>query len=107
MIAFLDSDQGDPAATAQLIRNGIDQLPRSIDTIWAFTDNNADRAIDAIGTMRPGETLLLNCASLARDCGISATPVLILVNTDGTVNEVIIGFNNNLDSIVIQKAALL
>ncbi len=107
MIAFLDSDQGDPAATAQLIRNGIDQLPRSIDTIWAFTDNNTDRAIDAIGAMRPGETLLLNCASLARDCGISATPVLILVNTDGTVNAVIIGFNNNLDSIVIQKAALL
>lgn len=107
LIAFLNSDQGDPAAAAQLIRNGIDQLPRTIDTIWAFTDHDADRAIDAIGSTRPGETLLFNCASLARECGISATPVFILVNTDGTVNEVITGFNNNLDSIVIQKAALL
>lgn len=107
LIAFLDSEQGDPATTAQLIRNGVDQLPRTIDTIWAFTDNNAERAINAIGPTRPGETLLLNCSSLARDCGISATPILILVNTDGTVNDVIVGFNNNLDSIVIQQASLL
>ena len=54
----------------------------------------------------PGEHLLMSAKSLARDCGVSAYPVTIITNDDGIVADVIIGFNNDMSSSVIQKAAV-
>ncbi len=42
-----------------------------------------------------------------RDCGVSDTPVTVIVDTGGMVREVITGFNNSLPSDVTQKTALL
>ena len=56
--------------------------------------------------MRPGEHLLTSAKSLARDCGAAAFPVTVITRADGTVADVVIGYNNDLTPVVIQKAAL-
>lgn len=59
------------------------------------------------GTPDIGETMLISAKSLARDCGTSVFPTVIVARQDGTVDNVILGFNNNLTQDVIQMMALL
>lgn len=102
VIVLLNRDQGDPATTSRLIRQGVDTLPGTIDVVWAFMDEAHPDV-----TPLPGELLLTGIRSLARDCGVHDTPVTILVDSSGMVRDVIIGFNNSLSSDVTQKASLL
>ena len=45
--------------------------------------------------------------ALARDCGASVFPTILIADTDGTVANVSLGFNNSLTQDVIQSIALL
>lgn len=107
IVALLDASNGFTPATVSAIRDAVDSLPFSADIIWAFTDKHPDSVEAIIARPRPGEHLLMSARSLARDCGASSFPVIILTNTDGTVHDVILGFNNQLSSDVIQKMALM
>ena len=49
----------------------------------------------------------MSAAPLIRDCGAASLPTVILVGTDGIVKDVIIGYNNDLASDVIQKMAVV
>ena len=102
VIVLLDSDQGDPATTSNLIRQGVDALPGTTDIIWAFV-GEAHPDVAPIA----GELMLTSARSLARDCGVNDTPVTIFVDSSGIVCDVITGFNNSLPSSVTQKASLL
>lgn len=107
LILIVDDSVSTTEATLSAIRQAADKAPVTFDLVIAFTTNNADKAEDIVGRLRPGENLLLGVRGLARDCGITVTPTLIYVDTDGCVADVTLGHNKDLTSIVIQIIALM
>lgn len=95
------------SATIEAVREAIDKAPTGVDMVMAFTTNNAERAEKVSGAPRPGENILLGARGLARDCGIGVFPTILYIGRDGRVNDVTLGYNKDLVSIVIQKVALM
>jgi hypothetical protein len=106
LVVLLDPKSQFATPTVKAVRNAVDNLPFNMDVIWAFVSNNTDDVESIIDHEREGEHILISAKSLARDCGAGAFPVTIITNADGTVADVIVGYNNDLTSNVIQKAAL-
>ncbi len=107
VIAILDAEVGSTQQTIQLLRDAIDSLPMQADLIMAFINNKVD-AIEALTSqIRPGEHILMSARGLARDCGVSVTPVILICDRSATVKDLHIGFNNDIGDFVIQSTALL
>lgn len=103
VIAVLDSEIGSAGATVEALRRAADAMPMQTDIIFAFVSNDID-AIEALtGAAREGEHILMSARRLARDCGVTATPVIIICDRDAVVKEIINGYNNDLTDVVIQK----
>lgn len=107
VIAFVDTSVGSTPDVIAAVRRAVDYLPMQTEVVWAFVDRRADDVAAAIPDARPGETVLINARSAARACGVGAlTPVLIFVAPDGRVSEILNGYNQNLESIVIQNISI-
>lgn len=107
VIAILDSSVGSAEMTIKQLREAIDALPMEINLIFAFINNNVD-SIEAIsGSPREGEHMLMSARGLARDCGVTDTPVILICDRSATVKDLKIGFNNDISDFVIQKMALM
>ncbi len=107
VIALMNASAVFSSELVQAVRDAIDSLPYSADVIWCMTDHDIDSIEAVIPSLRPGEHLLTSSSSLARDCGAASLPTLILADTDGTVRDVILGYNKELSQLVIQKMALI
>lgn len=108
VIAIIDPATGSfNRETIAGVRSAIDGASAEADAIFAFTGTDADAAEALSGAPRPGETLLLNARSLARDCGAAALPVVIVADGAGVVKNVILGFNKDLPETVLQSLELL
>ena len=107
IIAALDPAVGTNAETVQALRRAVDQLPVRAEIYWAFKTNKEDEAIAAIGNLGPDERALLSANGLMRDAAITLFPTIIICSADGKVAEVICGYNNTIEEIVIQKMALM
>jgi len=107
IVALLDATTGFTSDVVAALRQAVDRLPYDADLIMAFTDNVADRVEAIVARPRPGEHLLTSARPLVRDCGAASLPTIILVSPNGTVQNVILGYNNDLASDVIQKMALI
>ncbi len=107
VIALVDPRSTFARETIEAVRAGLDQVPYTIEIIWAFTGNNHDEIDELMPQCLPGEQALISAKSLARDTGASMFPVLIFTKPSGIVEDVTIGYNNNLTSDVIQKASIL
>ena len=107
VIAIINPEHGYSADLIAALRQAIDNMSVNADLMLTFVSNNADLVNDLVGTPRPGETILTSARSLARDLGVAECPVVLLVGTDATVSEVILGFNNDIANVVIQKMALV
>ena len=82
-MALLDPDTSFSSDIVRDLRAAIDSSTIPADIIWAVAGTNADRAEELVGQTRPGEHLLLNARSLARDCGASSLPVVIIAAPSG------------------------
>lgn len=103
IIAVLDSETDSAGATVDALRRAAETMPMQTELILAFISNDID-AIEALtGPCREGEHILMSARGLARDCGVTATPVVIICDRDATVKEIVNGFNNDLSDVVIQK----
>ncbi len=106
IVVLLDPGATFARPTVSAVRSAAASLPFNADIIWAFVSNNVDEIESIVPRPDPGEHLLMSCKPLARDCGVSSYPAIIICKTDGTVADVALGYNNNLATIVIQKTAL-
>lgn len=88
------------------VRKASDSMPVAADIVWVFVTNNVDAVESLLGTVNPGEHALINGRSMVRDCGISQFPATIIVSADGNVSDVIMGYNKDITSLVIQKTAI-
>lgn len=107
LIAFIDPETENAAATIDDIRNGLAQNPVDVDIVWIFTDSNNDKIENLMGPISSGEHYLTNARKAIRECGIVAFPTILFCGSDGMVKDMITGFNKNFTSIVIQKTALI
>lgn len=104
VFTFIDATVGSTSEVIESVRKGIDALPFQTDAVWVLVNHNLNEGENLIGALRAGESLLVNAGSAARDCGVGATtPALIFVAANGIVSDVQVGYNKDLDSIVIQK----
>lgn len=106
VIVLLDATHTFTPAMVKAIREANDLSSVNFDIIWAFTGNNVDQIEEIIPKAAPGEKLLMSARALARDCGASSLPATIIVRPDGTVADVMLGYNKDASSVVIQKVAL-
>ncbi len=106
VIAIMDPATGFNSDIVNELRGAMDRLDTDADLIFAFTGTNASVAEEAAGPLRPGEHLLINARSLARDCGAASLPVFIVADSRAIVKNVILGVNKNLGDVVIQSIAL-
>lgn len=107
ILVMIDPTVATATQTVEAVRSAVGKLPMTVDIIWAFTSNNIDLIEPVVGSALIGETPLMTARSLARDCGVSSFPTLIFVNRDSSIKDVALGFNKDLETVVIQKAALL
>ncbi|MDE6098665.1 MAG: hypothetical protein K2G24_07235 [Muribaculaceae bacterium] len=107
LMLFLDAEAGDPARVLDEVRQAIDMYPGTVRPLIAFVDNRLDAVEGVSGHPLPGETVLYGARSVARDCGVTVTPTLIFVNSDGTVVDFIQGMNKNLVDEVLELISRL
>lgn len=107
IVAILSSEVESTAKTIKELRRAIDGLPGKTDLIMAFINNDLDGIEEAAGELRPGEHLLMSAKGLARDCGVTATPVIIICDRSAIVKDLLIGNNNDIADFVIKKTSLI
>lgn len=107
ILVMMDQEGGFNKQLVKAVRDAADGLPFESDIIWAFTGNNIDMIEESVPSIRPGESLLKSARSLARDCGVADLPVILLINSGGIVENVILGFNNTLSTDVLQKMSII
>lgn len=107
VIALLDPSAGFNSELVGAVRGAVDRLPSQADVIWVFNSTNIDAIEAIVPAIRPGEHLLMNGKSLARDCGAASLPVVIMTDSSGKVKNVVLGFNNELGNVVLQTMALV
>ncbi len=103
VVALLDADVDGCAETVGQLREAVAASPRQGALILAFVSNHPDAVADAILAPHPGEVILTGARGLARACGATATPVVIVCASDGTVQNVHTGRNKELPSLVMQE----
>lgn len=107
IIVALDPAVGTNAETVRAVRGALEQLPSRAEIYWAFKTNKDEEALAAIHSLGPDEKALLSAGGLMRDAGITLFPTIIICSADGKVAEVICGYNNGIEEIVIQRMALM
>ncbi len=105
VIVMLDANGAFSSPTVSAVKSAVDSLPFNSDIIWAFSGNNVDDIEAIVPQIRVGEHLLMSAKPLARDCGVTSYPSIIVCRADGTVADIVLGYNNDLSSVVIQKVA--
>ena len=105
VIALLDAETGMVAEIVESLREAIDALPMRAELILAFTNNKVELIESAVGEVRQGEHLLMSARGLARDLGVTATPVILICDRSATVKDLAIGYNNDIADFVIQSTA--
>ncbi len=107
IIAIIDPSVATAKATVGALRSVQARMPRDTDIVFAFTGSNTDAIEEIVGSPSVGETDLISAKSLARDCGTAVFPTVMVVDREGIVTNVMLGFNNSLADDVIQSVALL
>lgn len=108
ILIFVDAAVASTPDLIKDVRRAISEMPKDITVIWAFIDHRADDVTNITGSPMPDETVIINASGAARACGVGRdTPVMIFVNSDGIVTDIAAGYNQEVCSIVIEKAARL
>lgn len=107
LLAVIDPSTGYNNELVSAVREAVTQLPADVDIFYAFLGNNKEQIAGIVGAEQHGERVLTSAHSLARHLGIADCPVVLLVGSDGKIADVILGFNNELATDVIQKMALV
>lgn len=107
LIALMECGGGFNADQVAALREAASMAAEPVEIVWIYTDANADCIESETGPARAGEHLLMSGRGVARDCGASMLPTVLIVDRRSVVRDVMIGYNQQLASDVIQKIALM
>ena len=103
LLVFLDAHVGSTEATVETVRDALSTLPMRVSAVYAFTDNDIPAGFE----LQDGEFRANSPSGLIRKCGITAYPTVLLVNSDGTVAEVLTGTGTEMSTSLPQLMMLL
>lgn len=106
IVILLESGSEFSPSLISQIRGAIDSMPIDADVIYAFADNRTDNIDTLLPQLRTGEHALMSARTLARDCGAAALPAVLICKPSGEVANVMVGFNNDMATDVIQMTVL-
>lgn len=106
LLAIIDPTASFAPALVEELRSVAATSPSPISLIMAFTTTNADLIEEVTGPLQAGETILQSARGLARDLGAANLPSILLIDSSSEVIDVMVGYNNDLSTSVIQKIAL-
>lgn len=108
LIVVADTGVGSTPRLLDAIREACAMYPGRLDVILAFVDNRSEAVAEAVtGRIDPRTMVLVGARALARDCGVTDTPVVIGCDADGTVAGYVAGMNNLLvDEVITMSAGL-
>ena len=103
IIVFADGSAAAFPTVLNNVRAALASLPMSANVLYAFAGNKSPEGFVATD----GESIVNGAQGLLTKCGVAVYPTFMLVNTDGTVEQVIIGVSDNLDTTLSQSMMLL
>lgn len=106
IVAMLNATDAMTASVIEALRAAAGQSPAAVDILWVFSDKDVDAVESVVGLPREGEHILINGRSLMRDCGAADLPAVVICDKNAFVKNVVVGFNQQLTSDVIQMIAL-
>lgn len=106
-VVFVNPTDSTTSLTIDAVRQAKAQIPRHIETIWAFVEGNHDDVANVIDSDIQDELILMNADGLAQKCGANRFPVIVVADEDGVVRYVSIGYNQGLTSKLIYKTELI
>lgn len=107
ILAIIEPDASFAQKIVSDLRNAANNSPAPVNLILAFTSNNADLIEGVAGAPAPGEAILQSARTLARDLGAAQLPAVLIMDKSAKVRDIIVGYNNGIESNVIQKIALI
>lgn len=107
IVALLDANHSFTPLTISSLRNAAASLPFETSLIIAFVNKHIGQIEQLIPKILSGETILMSATPLARDCGATSFPTMIICDKQGIVKKIIEGYNKSLTFDVIQLMALL
>lgn len=107
ILMIFDPEKGFAKDMAADLRRAGAQLHYAPAIIFAAVTSNIDMIEDTIGPEELGESHLMTAFGLARDCGVTETPVIILADRDGIVRHILLGYNKNIRESVIEKMSVM
>ncbi|MEG2243191.1 MAG: hypothetical protein RSC87_06875 [Muribaculaceae bacterium] len=107
IVVFLDCAGGMTTETITEVRDAIEALPIVANVIWTFMGNNLDDIWVVMPSTKIDEYALIGARKFASECGVTGCPTLLFVSNDGIVRDTIIGYNNDIKNLVIQKIGLI
>lgn len=99
LLVFLDNNVANVSEIVALSTGVTSSLPLLVSPVYAFADNDTPDGF--------GAAYVNGASGLIRKCGVTNYPTFILVNSDGTVGEVIIGMSTDISSLLEQSMILL
>ncbi|MBO5249121.1 MAG: hypothetical protein IJ342_03845 [Muribaculaceae bacterium] len=106
-VVFVNPTDSTTSLTIDAVRQAKNQIPRHIETIWAFVEGNHDDVANVIDSGSKDELILMNADGLAQKCGANHFPVIVVADEDGVVRYVSIGYNQGLASKLIYRTELI
>lgn len=106
IMAFVDENISTTSDVISQVRNALNRIPANVDVFWIFLSNRRDDIEAAVGKVQPGETVLTSGRNIVKDFGVTETPTLIFIDRKGKVSDNEVGYNKNLDEIVINKVTV-
>lgn len=103
LLVFEDASSNGYGVSLEAVRSAINTVPMQLTTLWAFSDNDVPESF----VPQNNEYLLNGPQGFIVKCGVTAYPTFLLVNSDGTVAQVIIGNSNDLETTLGQSLLLL
>lgn len=106
ILGFITADNPSAPELMRRMESAIARIPVQCDVVWAFLDRDAD-LVSAIEAPH-NHTVTYNADASAAACGVGRdyTPVFAIVGRDGKVRDIIVGINQDFESIVIEKTLL-
>lgn len=106
IIGFITADNPAAAEIMNRLAGAVTDLPVDCEVLWAFLDDDAD-AVSRIPAPA-GHKVACKAEAAAAACGVGReyTPVFAFVGRDGKVKNILLGINQDFESIVIGKTLL-
>lgn len=103
LLVFLDSRVGSTETTIGTVRTALSSLPAPVMSIYAYAGNDVPEYFELAGN----EFMAANPQSIIRKSGVTAFPTFLLIDSQGTVRDVLVGTEQDLSTTLTQSLMLL